>query len=129
MISLQIMQNMKKIVSDNVVGYVDAKRVYLYRIPEQLDVMSSLPMIKLDTVLSDPYIHSSDKLKATRESFQLQLFFDENDEKDFETMVQVLDSILEDNGFYYTTGYDSYDPDYEGILTITRQYNYRNILN
>lgn len=129
MISLQIMQNMKKLVRDYTTGYVDSNRVYLYRIPEQLDVMSSLPMIKLDTVLSDPYSHSSDKLRATRESFQLQLFFDENDDKDFETMIQVLDSELEDNGFYYTTGYDSYDPDYEGVLTITRQYNYRNILN
>lgn len=119
----------KKIIRDNSVGYIDPKRVYIYQVPEQLDVLSSLPIVKISHVTSNATTHSSDRLDFTKERLQIQYFYDDDFELDIESKILEIDKVLEENGFYYSTGYDSYYPDFDGVLLISRQYNYRNKIN
>lgn len=128
MISLQVAQNLKKIVRNNVNNLVKPEHIYLYRVSEKLNVQDSLPIIKITHATTTTRGHFSDTLHTTKERLQIQFYFDDEDDADYEGMIANLEQVLEEEGFYFSTGYDSFDPDYEGLLTITRQYNYRNQL-
>ncbi|WWT40331.1 hypothetical protein [Staphylococcus phage PT1-4] len=128
MISIQIAMKLKKIVTSEVKDIIDSKHVYLYNIPEDVDRLKTLPIIRINHITSNATTHSSNQLDFTRERFQIQFFYDDEEERDIEGMISNLDNVLRDNGFYYSTGYDSFDPDLDGVITVTRQYNYRNNL-
>ena len=119
----------KKIVTENSTGIIDPKRIYIYQVPEQLDVAKSLPIVKISHVTSNARTHSSNKLNYTKERLQIQYFYDANFKLDIESKILEIDRVLEEHGIYYSTGYDSYDPDFDGVLLISRQYNYRNKIN
>lgn len=129
MISIQIAQQLRKLVRDNVKDIVKPTAIYLYKIPEDVDRLKMLPMIRINNITSSATTHSSNQLNYTRERFQVQYFFDDEDERDIEGMIENVDNILREHGFYFSNGFDSYDPDLDGVIIITRQYNYRNKLN
>ena len=128
MISVQIAMKLKRIVRNNIDDIIDPKHIYLYKIPEDVDRLKTLPFIRINHVTSSATTHSSDNLNMTRERFQVQYFYDDEEESDIEARISELDNILRQNGFYFSTGYDNFDPDLEGVITVTRQYNYRNNL-
>lgn len=128
MISVQIAMKLKRIVREQVEDIIPSKHVYLYNIPEDVDRLQTLPFIRINHITSTATTHSSNQLDFTRERFQVQYFYDDEDDNDIEGMISNLDNVLRDNGFYYSTGYDSFDPDLDGVITVTRQYNYRNNL-
>lgn len=128
MISVQIAMKLKRIVRNNIDDIIEPKHIYLYKIPEDVDRLKTLPFIRINHVTSSATTHSSDNLNMTRERFQVQYFYDDEEESDIEARISELDNILRENGFYFSTGYDSFDPDLEGVITVTRQYNYRNNL-
>lgn len=128
MISVQIAMKLKRIVREQVEDIIPSKHVYLYNIPEDVDRLQTLPFIRINHITSTATTHSSDQLDFTRERFQVQYFYDDEDDNDIEGMISNLDNVLRENGFYYSTGYDSFDPDLDGVITVTRQYNYRNNL-
>ena len=128
MISVQIAMKLKRIVRNNIDDIIEPKHIYLYKIPEDVDRLKTLPFIRINHVTSSATTHSSDNLNMTRERFQVQYFYDDEEESDIEARISELDNILRENGFYFSTGYDNFDPDLEGVITVTRQYNYRNNL-
>lgn len=128
MISVQIAMKLKRIVRNNIDDIIEPKHIYLYKIPEDVDRLKTLPFIRINHVTSSATTHSSDNLNMTRERFQVQYFYDDEEESDIEARISELDNILRQNGFYFSTGYDNFDPDLEGVITVTRQYNYRNNL-
>lgn len=124
----RILLELKDIIAENFTeNLIPKDNYYIYSIPEKLDVMNSVPLVKLNTVISSAGGHSSDRIFMTRERFQVQYFFADYDENDYEQAILDVEQVLQDYGFYYSTGYDSIDPDYNNLITITRQYNYRNI--
>lgn len=125
MISIQIAQQLRMLIVNNQ-SIVPRNKVYLYNIPEDMQRLETMPIIRINHITSSATVHSSNELNMTRERFQVQYFFDDNDDRDIEGMISDIDEVLRDNGFYYSNGYDSYDPDLDGVLTVTRQYNYRN---
>lgn len=125
MISIQIAQKLRMLIVNNQ-SIVPRNKVYLYNIPEDMQRLETMPIIRINHITSSATVYSSNELNMTRERFQVQYFFDDNDDRDIEGMISDIDSVLRDNGFYYSNGYDSYDPDLDGVLTVTRQYNYRN---
>ncbi|QDF14307.1 hypothetical protein [Staphylococcus phage PMBT8] len=125
MISIQIAQQLRMLIVNNQ-SIVPRNKVYLYNIPEDMQRLETMPIIRINHITSSATVHSSNELNMTRERFQVQYFFDDNDDRDIEGMISDIDEVLRDNGFYYSNGYDSYDPDLNGVLTVTRQYNYRN---
>ena len=125
MISIQIAQKLRMLIVNNQ-SIVPRNKVYLYNIPEDMQRLETMPVIRINHITSSATVHSSNELNMTRERFQVQYFFDDNDDRDIEGMISDIDEVLRDNGFYYSNGYDSYDPDLNGVLTVTRQYNYRN---
>ena len=128
MISVQIAMKLKRIVRNNIDDIIDPRHIYLYKIPEDVDRLKTLPFIRINHITSSATTHSSDNLNMTRERFQVQYFYDDEEESDIEARISQLDNILRENGLYFSTGYDSFDPDLEGVITVTRQYNYRNNL-
>lgn len=128
MISIQIANKLRKLVRDNAGDIIKPTAVYLYKIPEDVDRLKALPMARVNHITSSATTHSSNDLNFTRERFQVQYFYDDEDERDVEGMISRIDNILREHGFYFSNGYDSYDPDLEGVITVTRQYNYRNNL-
>lgn len=126
MISIQLTLKFKKLVVSQVEDIIPSKYVYLYDIPEDVKRLEKLPFIRINHITSTATQHSSDNINYTRERIQLQYFFDDEDERDIEGMIIETDKFLRENGFYYSTGYDSFDPDLEGCIIVTRQYNYRN---
>ncbi|AWY02939.1 hypothetical protein [Staphylococcus phage VB-SauS-SA2] len=128
MISVQIAMKLKRIVREQVEDIIPSKHVYLYNIPEDVDRLQTLPFIRINHITSTATTHSSNQLDFTRERFQVQYFYDDEDDNDIEGLISNLDNVLRENGFYYSTGYDSFDPDLDGVITVTRQYNYRNNL-
>lgn len=125
MISIQIAQQLRMLIVNNQ-SIVPRNKVYLYNIPEDMQRLETMPIIRINHITSSATVYSSNELNMTRERFQVQYFFDDNDDRDIEGMISDIDKVLRDNGFYYSNGYDSYDPDLDGVLTVTRQYNYRN---
>lgn len=125
MISIQIAQQLRMLIVNNQ-SIVPRNKVYLYNIPEDMQRLETMPIIRINHITSSATVYSSNELNMTRERFQVQYFFDDNDDRDIEGMISNIDEVLRDNGFYYSNGYDSYDPDLNGVLTVTRQYNYRN---
>lgn len=125
MISIQIAQKLRMLIVNNQ-SIVPRNKVYLYNIPEDMQRLETMPVIRINHITSSATVYSSNELNMTRERFQVQYFFDDNDDRDIEGMISDIDEVLRDNGFYYSNGYDSYDPDLDGVLTVTRQYNYRN---
>lgn len=125
MISIQIAQQLRMLIVNNQ-SIVPRNKVYLYNIPEDMQRLETMPIIRINHITSSATVYSSNELNMTRERFQVQYFFDDNDDRDIEGMISDIDEVLRDNGFYYSNGYDSYDPDLDGVLTVTRQYNYRN---
>lgn len=125
MISIQIAQQLRMLIVNNQ-SIVPRNKVYLYNIPEDMQRLETMPVIRINHITSSATVYSSNELNMTRERFQVQYFFDDNDDRDIEGMISDIDEVLRDNGFYYSNGYDSYDPDLDGVLTVTRQYNYRN---
>ncbi|WWT40104.1 hypothetical protein [Staphylococcus phage PT94] len=125
MISIQIAQQLRMLIVNNQ-SIVPRNKVYLYNIPEDMQRLETMPIIRINHITSSATVYSSNELNMTRERFQVQYFFDDNDDRDIEGMISDIDKVLRDNGFYYSNGYDSYDPDLNGVLTVTRQYNYRN---
>lgn len=125
MISIQIAQKLRMLIVNNQ-SIVPRNKVYLYNIPEDMQRLETMPIIRINHITSSATVYSSNELNMTRERFQVQYFFDDNDDRDIEGMISDIDEVLRDNGFYYSNGYDSYDPDLDGVLTVTRQYNYRN---
>lgn len=125
MISIQIARELRKLIIDNQ-SMIPRNKIYLYNIPESVQRLESMPVIRINHITTSAKTHSSNHLNMTRERFQVQYFFDDNDERDIEGMISDMDEILRDNGFYFSNGYDSYDPDLDGVITVTRQYNYRN---
>lgn len=126
MISTQILQKLQTIIRREWDGVIDPKLVYLYKIPEKDSVIKHFPMVKIQHVLSSTNAHANNTLWMTKERVQIQYFFDDDTDVDFEDIVQRVDDVLEEEGFYFSTGYDFFDPDYEGVIGITRQYNFRN---
>jgi len=126
MISVQLSVKLKRLVAEQVKDIIPSKHVYLYNIPEDVDRLKTLPFVRINHITSTATTHSSNDINFTRERYQIQFFFDDEDERDIEGMIIKTDKQLRQYGFYYSTGYDGYDPDLEGVITVTRQYNYRN---
>jgi hypothetical protein len=126
MISVQIAQKLRRIVKEEVKDIIKSSHIYLYYIPEDVDRLRTLPLIRINHITSNATTHSSNQLNFTGERFQIQYFYDDEDEHDIEGMISNVDDVLRENGFYFSTGYDGFDPDLDGVITVTRQYNYRN---
>lgn len=127
-LSLSIAREFKDIIIKNMEDIIPRDNFYMLHVPEKLDVMNSVPIVKVTTVTSTPRGHASNMTSFTAERFQVQFFFADYDETDYESRIVALERELEKYGFYYSAGYDNIDPDYNNLVTITRQYNYRNQL-
>lgn len=125
MLSIQLAQKVRNILASSQ-DIVPKNKIYLYNIPEDEQRVDSMPVIRINHITTSATVHSSNKLDMTRERFQVQYFFDDGDERDLESMIMENDRILGEEGFYFSNGYDSFDPDLGGVVIITRQYNYRN---
>lgn len=125
MISIQLAQEIRNLLSKSQ-DIVPRNKIYLYNIPEDEQRLESMPLIRINHIITSPTVHSSNKLDMTRERFQIQYFFDDGDDRDIEGMILKNDRLLGEVGYYFTNGYDSFDPDLDGVITVTRQYNYRN---
>lgn len=128
MISVQIALKLKKLVQHEFEGMIDKKRIYLYDIPENEKRIELLPAIRINHITSTATTHSSNEIDFTRERFQIQYFYDDEFDGNIEDKIIQVERVLRENGFYYSTGYDSFDPELDGVITVTRQYNYRNNL-
>src|SRR5699024_7979892 len=127
-LSLSIAREFKDIIIKNMKDIILRDNLYMIHGPKQLDVMNSVTIVKVTTVTSTPRGHASNMTSFTAERFQVQFFFADYDETDYESRIVALERELEKYGFYYSTGYDNIEPDYEYYVTVTRQYNYRNQL-
>ena len=77
MISVQIAMKLKRIVRNNIDDIIEPRHIYLYKIPEDVDRLKTLPFIRINHVTSSATTHSSDNLNMTRERFQVQYFYDD----------------------------------------------------
>lgn len=127
-LGIQLARRLKGLISEYMGDVIPSSNIYLLSIPEKLDIMGSVPLVKINTVISSPKGHASDRMTFTKERFQVQFYFADYDETDYESYIVQMERKLEEQGFYFSTGYDSTDPDYNNLITITRQYNYRNKL-
>lgn len=125
MISIQLAQEIRNLLSKSQ-DIIPRNKIYLYNIPEDEQRLESMPLIRINHITSSATVHSSNKLDMTRERFQIQYFFDDGDDRDIEGMILKNDRLLGEAGYYFSNGYDSFDPDLDGVITVTRQYNYRN---
>jgi len=127
-LGIQIARRLQDLIVESMKDVIPEKNIYLLSIPEKLDIINSAPLVKINTVISSPRGHSSNKTSFTKERFQVQFYFADYDETDYESEIVKMERKLEEYGYYFSTGYDSTDPDYNNLITITRQYNYRNNL-
>src|SRR5699024_4885529 len=99
-LSLSIAREFKDIIIKNMEDIIPRDNYYMLHVPEQLDVMNSVPIVKVTTVTSTPRGLASNMTSFTDERLQVQFYIADYDETDYESRIVDHERELEKYGFY-----------------------------
>lgn len=111
----------------NILQIWDAK-VHAYRIPDDYNLSSNLPSLKLTTVSTQSAKFANDSLQSTMQKFQLQMYLSV-DQEDIEKMMDELVVKLEQLNIFYSFSMEMLHENIDNILVVTIQFTHQNFKN
>lgn len=98
--------------------------VYAYRVPENYELASNLPSLKLTTVSTQATKFASDSLQSTVQKFQIQMYLSVEQE-DIEAMIDELVEKLEMKNIFYSFSMEMLHENIENILVVTLHFTHQ----
>lgn len=111
----------------NILKIWDVK-VHAYRIPDDYNLSSNLPSLKLTTVSTQSAKFANDSLQSTMQKFQLQMYLSV-DQEDIEKMMDELVVKLEQLNIFYSFSMEMLHENIDNILVVTLQFTHQNFKN
>ena len=107
----------------NILKIWDVK-VHAYRIPDDYNLSSNLPSLKLTTVSTQSAKFANDSLQSTMQKFQIQMYLSVEQE-DIEAMIDDLVEKLEMKNIFYSFSMEMLHENIENILVVTLHFTHQ----